>query len=344
MDDDDNEDWEVEKILGVKRNLRKKKVECLIKWKSKPNNKNSWEELDRIPADKRDLLDPFDDAIDRLQANRRSLDDEEFEEKEMEQDEYVVEDILGIQWSLENARLEFFIKWDGWDNSYNNWEPEENLSCPELQEFFIHAGNHLKEMYCNSLTPSRGRAAPKSRKYASSESEDDEPSPPKRPGPKSKTKLEPAKRAGPKSKTSTSAIKPLASDSEDDAPKAKPGPKSKTASKPGPASTKRPGPASKRPGPASVKKSYVDSDEDDNTPAKRKAADSSDDEMTNSRNGNGNSKRKGSVSSGSDDEEPVVRRPGPKSAVRSDKPGPASKKMVGPKSKKTYADSGDDSD
>ncbi|GAB5369630.1 hypothetical protein AAMO2058_001421700 [Amorphochlora amoebiformis] len=43
--------------------------------------------------------------------------------------DYEVERILA--WRKSNAGLDFFIKWKGYDNSWNTWEPEENIS-PEL--------------------------------------------------------------------------------------------------------------------------------------------------------------------------------------------------------------------
>ena len=53
-----------------------------------------------------------------------------------EEEEYVVEAIRGWRYDLAERRKEFFIKWKGYAEEENTWEPEENLHCDHiLQEF-----------------------------------------------------------------------------------------------------------------------------------------------------------------------------------------------------------------
>ena len=65
----------------------------------------------------------------------------------MVQDKYVVEDVLGIQWDPENRALEHYIRWEGWDNQFNNWEPESNCDCDDLIDPFSKATDHLKKTF-----------------------------------------------------------------------------------------------------------------------------------------------------------------------------------------------------
>jgi len=44
--------------------------------------------------------------------------------------EFDVEEILGKR--TVNGRTEYLIKWSGYDNSENTWEPTKHLNCPEI--------------------------------------------------------------------------------------------------------------------------------------------------------------------------------------------------------------------
>ena len=47
---------------------------------------------------------------------------------------YPVDSILDYRKT--NNIEEYLIKWDGYDHSYNSWEPKKNLKCPELLKQF----------------------------------------------------------------------------------------------------------------------------------------------------------------------------------------------------------------
>ena len=62
-----------------------------------------------------------------------------------DQEEYEVEQILDTRLFGRWKKRQYLIKWKGYAEAHNSWEPEENVNAPELvKEFHQRTGAHAR--------------------------------------------------------------------------------------------------------------------------------------------------------------------------------------------------------
>uniref|UniRef100_U5EY97 Heterochromatin protein 1 n=1 Tax=Corethrella appendiculata TaxID=1370023 RepID=U5EY97_9DIPT len=90
-----------------------------------------------------------------------------------EEEEYVVEKIVDRR--VKNGKIEYYLKWKGYDNSSNTWEPKDHLDCPDLiKEFENNREKLAKESKTKEKDNKSSKAKPGSKKRKDSDRSDDE--------------------------------------------------------------------------------------------------------------------------------------------------------------------------
>ena len=143
----DSRYWEIEDILRERTTAAGKK-EVLIKWKNWRAIYNSWQPVENLNDGLSNILDTIRKEKEVLRKEKeprpskktnrpkkansgRKLTKirlEDYNENELKRG--VIEDILDSK--IENGKRYYLIKWFGYSEEYNSWEPRKNIACRSI--------------------------------------------------------------------------------------------------------------------------------------------------------------------------------------------------------------------
>jgi len=167
-------EYEVEKLVNLR--TIKGRRQFLVRWKGYGETADTWENekdlncpnlieeyLIEEKEKEREMKSPKTvsaktDKSKKSRISKRQTENDEQNDKDDKETskEFEVEKIIEVRFK-KNGTKEFLIRWKGFSTSDDTWEPEKNLSCPELIAKFMQKVEKAKTSEMRELRTNRAR-------------------------------------------------------------------------------------------------------------------------------------------------------------------------------------------
>jgi len=118
----------------------------------------------------RTLSDANDEKDEKSSAKGATNDTETETDSDLDEEQFIVERILKMR-TTKKGKVQYLLKWKGFSENENTWEPAENLECPGLIAAFM--AEHKEKQQTSTTKSSESSNGKRSHSTNSRSNEDD---------------------------------------------------------------------------------------------------------------------------------------------------------------------------
>lgn len=131
-----------------------------VRWENYSSKDDTWQAKESLSCS--ELLKEYHESVNDTILKREEAKLQATEQAKQSNNEYEVEAVVDSK--TVKGKTKYLIRWKGFEESDDTWEPEDTLHCPELIRAFNKKGKKVVKK------PTKGK---KRKRYNDSESEED---------------------------------------------------------------------------------------------------------------------------------------------------------------------------
>jgi len=117
----------------------------------------------------RNISDTNDDKNEKSSEKGATNESDSDSDADLDEEEFIVEKILKMR-TTKKGKVQYLLKWKGFSNNENTWEPAENLECPGLIAAFMAEQKEKQQ----TSTPKSNESSNGKRSHSTNSRNDDD--------------------------------------------------------------------------------------------------------------------------------------------------------------------------